>query len=470
MSKLTQSKVLGRRPVSRRSLLKAAGLGAAGVALGACAPPVAPATPAAPAQPGSAATSPTEAPQVGGEPVTLRLWHWDNFLIVPYEKEAATYKETHPNVTVKIENTPYGEFSQKMGAAIAGGTPPDITGTAGEHFTNLAGKGQLMELEPFVKSSGFDLNDFAAGSLKQTTWKGKLVSIPYSTDAMWIFYNVDAFKKAGLKTPTEYWKEGKWNWNTYLELAEKLSTGSGADKQWGSGNLGVSSEFSFIPAVASARGALFDANYTKATIAEPAAKSAYDFYYNVRKFAPGPEDAQTGTAESGKLGMWLDWELAYALNLGRTPFTYSVAPTPASPDTNKIVFCGDAPGFGIPAGAKTPQASWDFINFLLSPDPLTRVFVATAAPPPRISMISPDLWKKIPNLPDPQLAADISDLRFKSFHNGPKMSNWGEIWNVQGEEMSLVWADTQTLDAGIAKIADRWNKLIKESDIDPDAN
>lgn len=467
MSKYLHSKGTTRTQMTRRSLLKAIGVGATGLALAACVSPPAPATPA---QTKGAAASPAEAPKDDDQPVTLRLWHWDNFLLEPYEKEAAIYKELHPNVTVKMENTPYGEFSQKMGAAIAGGTPPDITGTAGEHFTNLAGRNQLLDLAPFVKSSNFDLNDFAPGNLKQTTWKGKLASIPYSTDAMWIFFNADIFKKTGLKTPTEYWKEGKWDWNTYLELAEKLTTGSGTDKQWGSGNLGVSNEFSFIPAVASAGGSLFNADFTEATNDEPPARSTYDFYYKVRKFAPGPEDAQTGTSESGRLGIWLDWELSYALNLGRLPFTQGVAPPPASPDTNKIVFCGDAPGFAIPVGAKTPQASWDFINFLLTPDSLTRVFVATAAPPPRISMISADLWKKIPNLPDPQLAADISNLRFKSFYNGPKMSNWGEVWNAQREEMSLVWADSQPFDTGITKVADRWNKLLKEAVIDPDAN
>jgi len=391
-------------------------------------------------------------------------------MLEPWEKEFGVYKQTHPNVTVKFENTPYDEFSQKMGAAIAGGTPPDITGTAGAHFTNLAGKGQLQDLEAFVKASSFKLSDFNERNLKQNKWKGKLLSIPYTADGEWIFYNVDAFKKAGLKTPTEYWREGKWDWNTYLELAEKLTTGSGADKIWGTGNLGVTNEYSFVPAIASAGGTLFNGDYTKATIDEAPAKAAYQFYYDMRKFAPGPEDSKTGTYESGKLGMWLNWENAYALDLGRMPFTYSVAPPPASPNTKKSVFCGDAAGYGIPLGVKSPDASWDFINFLLSPDSLTRVFILTLTPPPRMPMIEPELWKKIPNLPDPALCADISKARFENFYNSPKMSNWNEVWTVQSEEMSLVWADKEKLEDGIAKVAEGWNKLVKEADIDPDAN
>ena len=149
MKMQTRASLTGRK-ISRRALLKATGVGAVGMALAACAPPAAPAAaPAAPAAPAKSAdaTALPAAASAGGEPVTLRLWHWDNFMLEPWEKEFGVYKQTHPNVTVKFENTPYDEFSQKMGAAIAGVTPLDITVTAGAHVTNLTAKEQLKNLE-----------------------------------------------------------------------------------------------------------------------------------------------------------------------------------------------------------------------------------------------------------------------------------------------------------------------------------
>lgn len=61
--------------LSRRRLLGALALAPAGPALAACRTP-------APARPGQEAA--TARPRLPAGPVTLRLWHWDDFLIEPY--------------------------------------------------------------------------------------------------------------------------------------------------------------------------------------------------------------------------------------------------------------------------------------------------------------------------------------------------------------------------------------------------
>jgi len=135
------------------------------------------------------------------------------------------------------------------------------------------------------------------------------------------------------------------------------------------------------------------------------------------------------------------------------------------------MFCGDAPGFGIVAGSKQPDAAWEFIKHLMTPESLTRVFLAANSPPPLLSMTSsPELWKQNPKIADPQLLYEIAQARWKAFRNNPKMSNWSEAWTAHDEELSLVWADEQPLDAGLQKVQDRWAALLKEADIDPDAN
>lgn len=445
-----------RKTISRRQFLALAAATTAGALLAACAP-------AAPQSSGSSSATSDNAAEV-------TVWHWDNFLTPPYEEEIKLFQAQTPNVKVKIENTPWGEYSQKMGAAIAGGTPPDISGTATIHFTNLAGKNQLVDLEPFMQKSNVDMNDMPKQALVANRWKGKQVSIPTTTDAGWIFYNVDMFKAEGLKTPTEYWKEENWTWDTYLELAEKLTKGEGADKQWGTRQLGVSNEYSFYPAVRTADGDFFDAEYKQAILDQTGARSAYDFYYALRPFAPGPEDAKTGVPESGKIGMWWEWELYYQMNLGRMPFTYSIAPIPANPRTKKYGFAGDHMGWGILAGSQNPEAAWSYLAFLMTEESLRRLFLAVAQPPPFLSLFTAEWFTSHKALPEPDLCYEITQLRLQNIYNGPKMSNWNELWTVQGEEMSLVWAEDQPLEQGINKVVERWNSLLKEADIDPETN
>lgn len=57
-----------------------------------------------------------------------------------------------------------------------------------------------------------------------------------------LWYNKTMFVNNGLKTPREYWEEGNWNWNTFLEVAQELTqdtTRDGQIDQWGYAYWGV---------------------------------------------------------------------------------------------------------------------------------------------------------------------------------------------------------------------------------------
>ena len=48
-----------------------------------------------------------------------------------------------------------------------------------------------------------------------------------------LYFNRDLFARQGLKTPEQHEKEGTWTWETYLDLARRLTTGSRGDKVFG---------------------------------------------------------------------------------------------------------------------------------------------------------------------------------------------------------------------------------------------
>lgn len=450
---------MNAKNLSRRDFLRGAALVSGGLALAACAPKPA-ATAAAPAGPKPLTT----------EPITLRMWHWDNYMADGWKPVTAKFTEKYPNIKVAIEMTEYGEYSQKVAAAIAGGAVPDVTGTIAEHFTNMAGQGQLTDLKPFIDSTKFPIDDYNPGNLSQNSWGGQLLSIPYTADGEWWYYQVDEFKKKGMKTPYEYWKEGNWTWDTAAMLAEQLTSGTGVDKIFGWGGLGTNNYFEILPYLASNGSGFMDEKYTKCLLSDPKSYEMYKWGYDNRKFAPGPEDQQSGTPQSGHVMQWLDWSPYGLVYAPQMPFKYSYAPPPASPNSKKFVYCGDAPGFGILKAAKHPEESWALIAWLNQVDACETIFDYTGQEPPRISIATdPGLWQRNTKFVDSSVGLELTKARFKDgFYNTPKASNFVEMWQAHNEELSLAWADKQPLQDALNKANDRINALLKEATVDQD--
>lgn len=450
-----------KKSMSRRDFLKLASTVSMGALLAACGK-----TTEKPPEGEAPSTGPKELTK---DNITLRMWHWDNYMADGWRPILDQYTEQHPNIKVEIEMTEYGQYSQKVAAAIAGDAVPDVTATIAEHFTNMAGQGQLMDLRPYIDATNFPIDDFNAGNLSQNSWGQKLLSIPYTADGEWVFYQVDIYKEKGLKTPYEYWKEGDWTWETARMLAEKLTSGTGVDKVFGWGGVGYGNYFEMLPYLASNGIGFFDEKYTKCMLDDPRATELYEWGNTMRQFSPGPEDQQTGTPQSGHVVQWIDWSPYGVVYAPTMPFKYSYAPPPASPTTKTHVFCGDAPGFGILKPCKHPDEAWSVIEAINTPEALEAVFRATGTEPPRMSIATnPDMWARNTAFPDSQIALELTVARFKGFYNTPKASNFVEMWTAHNEEVSLVWADKATVQEALLKANDRINALLQEADVDQD--
>jgi ABC-type glycerol-3-phosphate transport system substrate-binding protein len=225
----------------------------------------------------------------------------------------------------------------------------------------------------------------------------------------------------------------------------------------------------FHPMVWGNGGDIITTDGTKSALTQPPATGAYEFFNAIRKFSPGPEDAKTGTVESGKLAMWSQWDIWYLLSNGKVPYQYQMVPLPKSPKAATHVSTANGGGYGLPKGTKHQDESWELMKFMLSPESLLRIFDASGAPPPRTSMLTKiDIWQSNKRLPDPKVAWEISQENQKGGRIAAKISKWPEMSTAHQEEMTLVWADKAPLDVGVKKVAERWDKLLSESQVDQD--
>jgi multiple sugar transport system substrate-binding protein len=59
------------------------------------------------------------------------------------------------------------------------------------------------------------------------SWKNVLTGLPTGTGPNLYYYNADLFRRAGMKTPQELYKEDKWTWEAFLDAAQRLTKRQG---------------------------------------------------------------------------------------------------------------------------------------------------------------------------------------------------------------------------------------------------
>jgi sn-glycerol 3-phosphate transport system substrate-binding protein len=176
------------------------------------------------------------------------------------------FNETHPNIEVKaLYQGSYsggGPEQQKILAAIASGSVPDIAQMEANSLPPFANSGALLPLETLMAQSGVKPSEFLPGMLLSGQWDGHQYAIPFNRSVPVLIYNTAMFKAAGLNPndPPKTWPE-------LAQDAMKLTHGSGSNKVYG-----------FMPIVdwwfwesytLSACGHILNANRTQALFAQP---------------------------------------------------------------------------------------------------------------------------------------------------------------------------------------------------------
>ncbi|MBO7748349.1 ABC transporter substrate-binding protein [Paenibacillus sp. MWE-103] len=176
------------------------------------------------ANPGSPAGESGRSAEPGGGdsgsdgPVTLTWWTMDTPSFVEANKKwIEAYKKAKPNVTINYQYFPYDIFIQKLKAAYASNTPPDVAQMFGTWVTDYAKNGHLLALEDdSVK------NDIYDAPLGGYTYEGKLYGIPheYNIENNGALAHKKMFDDSGIAYPPKTWAE-------LMDAAGKLTVRDG---------------------------------------------------------------------------------------------------------------------------------------------------------------------------------------------------------------------------------------------------
>jgi multiple sugar transport system substrate-binding protein len=132
----------------------------------------------------------------------LHFWQfWDAAAVEPMIRE---FEAQNPGMKVQVEQLTWKSGLEKIQAAIAAGTGPDLCELGSEWVLRFSYEGVLEDLTPVYAEVA---DSFIMW--ESVRWKDRVYGLPWVQGSRALFYNVDLFVRAGLDPnhPPETWQE-----------------------------------------------------------------------------------------------------------------------------------------------------------------------------------------------------------------------------------------------------------------------
>ncbi len=133
---------------------------------------------------------------------SIRFWQfWDMAVIEPIIED---FERQNPGLTVDVEQLTWQSGLEKIQAAVASGTQPDLCELGSTWLPRFSYEGILEDLTPVYTevADSFIMWDSAK-------WRGRIYGLPWVQGSRVLFYNEDLFVRAGLDPddPPQTWDE-----------------------------------------------------------------------------------------------------------------------------------------------------------------------------------------------------------------------------------------------------------------------
>ena len=310
-------------------------------------------------------------------PISLTMTSWGS----PAEVEAfnqliAKYRDIRPNVTVKLDFVPSGQYYQQLDTRLAGKQAPDIFRAQYQQIGRYAKNGAAIDLTSFVDT---DMGGkFIPSVWKAVTYKGRIHALPHHTDTFALFYNADAMEKLGVEPPKSLDKS--WTWAEFISVARKIKEKNEFNypfaMAWQNSNA-----YRWLMYLYQHGGQLLDASLTGPAINSKAGIEAIAWTQDWFKSGLVPPNTSLKSTEptqnlfaTGKIAMLLngDWQIPFIQEQAK--FKWGVTYMPRD-----VAMASDLGGnsLAVSRDSKNPAAAADFLKFMVADDAM-RAFVTKA--------------------------------------------------------------------------------------------
>jgi multiple sugar transport system substrate-binding protein len=330
---------------------------------------------------------PTLPPTVDSEDrIVLQWWDYYDLIVVDeaLDSAIAQYEAEHPQVDIQRTLVPFADLKSEIVKAAANGTLPDIMLVDNPDHQALAAAGTLADLTGYIKGWP-DRTQYFDGPWASTTYQGRNYGVPFESNAMALFYNLDMFAEAGLTEPPQ-------SWMALRDYARKLTTDdrSGFCFATAANEVGT---FTFLPF-------LWQAGGDVPTIGDEASIKALTFWNDLVNVDQSAPEEPLGLGEvykrfiAGQCAMMINgpWELPN-FEVDGVTFNWAVAPWPSDVAAASIL---GGENFAVGAGTKV-DAAWDVIDWMTDPEHLKAPLLAVGLPNRKDMAEDPD-WVSNPKV------------------------------------------------------------------------
>lgn len=127
--------------------------------------------------------------------------------------------KANPNIKLTLQTTTFPDYWTKLAAQASGGDVGCILGVQGPRAPSITQL--LLPLDDArLKAAGINMSDFNSSISEALQANGQQIAVPYDFGPLVVFYNKDAFSKAGVAEPTT-----KWTVADFEAAAKKLTSG-----------------------------------------------------------------------------------------------------------------------------------------------------------------------------------------------------------------------------------------------------
>lgn len=141
-----------------------------------------------------------------------------------YVQIVEAFNESQDEIFVRAEVLGSSDYEARLTTLLAGGAEMDAFMQKRQvdmfgHWAN----GHIMPLDDLIDQFDYDYDAVSAYDSALRV-DGQIAAIPFRGATYYTYYNRNAFDAAGVDYPSEYVERGEWTWDTFQEVARAVTT------------------------------------------------------------------------------------------------------------------------------------------------------------------------------------------------------------------------------------------------------
>ncbi len=312
--------------------------------------------------------------------ITFATWGTPQLEGPSITAQLEAFAKAYPEIEVKWDMIPFWDFEPKVKTKMAAGIPYDVFWIATEFGPrSFLQKGAVRNLQPYVdkeleKDANFFITKYLPGITTNVSQDGDIYFLPFLGDNSILYFNKNRFDEAGVAYPPQTWEgigEAQWNWDAFVQVAQKLTKRKGEQVDvWGYADSGSVINLETLVHQLGGDPELIPQSSEEVFIDTPTARAALQFLYDIRykyKVAPGikdlPGDELWQRFLAGRVAMCTLWS-AHTLAFIDASFEWDVAQLPMNKKKGGSTWHSY---MAIAENSKRPNEAWELLKLLCGP-------------------------------------------------------------------------------------------------------